>query len=79
MIGGANVCSGEDEDSCNRVADPDAKPGLPPGEANNDARRGNHPCVDIERVGNPEADIIPGTPLPAGGFNWRLVMLRVLR
>ena len=36
---------------------------LPPGESDLKRRRSNHPCVDIEGIGNPETNKIPRLPL----------------
>jgi hypothetical protein len=38
----------------------------------------NHPRVDVERVGDPEADEIPWSPLPPGRFDGFQVMVRQL-
>lgn len=54
-----------DEARSDCVADPDAEPGLPPRQAGDDHGAGDHPGVDVERVGDPEAHEVPGAPLPA--------------
>lgn len=47
------------------LTNPDTQPCLPPRQANFKTGRSNHPCVDIERVGNPEIDEGDVAPLPA--------------
>lgn len=71
VISGTNTSCCHNECTCNGVANPDADPRLPPRQTGNDTGGCNHPCVDVEGIGYPEADIIPGPPLPSGRFNWR--------
>lgn len=71
VISSTNTSCCNNERTRNRVADPDANPRLPPRESSHNTGGGDHPCVDVEGVGNPEADIIPGTPLPPSRFNWK--------
>lgn len=65
MIHRTDPTSEADEARSDCVADPDAEPGLPPRQAGDDHRAGDHPGVDVERVGDPEAHEVPGAPLPA--------------
>lgn len=52
MIRSTDSTCETDETCCNEITEPDANPGLPPGEAvGRDHRRRNHPSVDIERIG----------------------------
>ena len=78
VVRGTNATRQADEAGRDRVADPDAKPRLPPRQATNDHGRRNHPRVDVERVGDPEGDKVPGTPLTAGGLHGLEVMVRQL-
>lgn len=73
MVRGTDAAGQADEKASDSVANPHTQPALPPRQAT-DARatdhgRGDHPGVDIERVGDPEADEIPSTPLPALWFD----------
>lgn len=65
MVDGADATADDDEDGRDGVAYPDAQPRLPPREATGNHGRGNHPCADVDTVGDPEADIVPGAPKPA--------------
>lgn len=65
VIHGTNPTREADEARGDGVADPDAEPGLPPRQAGDDHGAGDHPGVDVEGVGDPEADEVPGAPLPA--------------
>lgn len=58
-----------DEARRNGIPGPHAKPRLPPRQAGRDHGVGNHPRVEVERVGDPEADKVPGPPLAAGGLD----------
>lgn len=66
MVGGADAAGQAHEGAGDGVADPDAEPRLPPREAGRDHGGGDHPGVDVEAVGDPEADEVPGGPLAAG-------------
>jgi hypothetical protein len=48
---------------------------LPPAEANLERGSSNHPCVDIEAVGDPEGDEIDVFPLSALGLDRLQVMV----
>lgn len=65
VVGGADAAGGDDEAAGDGIADPDAQPRLPPREAGGDHGRADHPGVDVEGVGDPEADEVPRLPLPA--------------
>ena len=65
MVGGADAAGQADETAGDGVADPDAEPRLPPREPADDHGRRDHPRVYVERVGDPEADKVPGAPFPA--------------
>jgi hypothetical protein len=54
---------------------PDANPSLPPRQAIVKRRSSDHPCVDVERVGNPETDKIEGGPLTTFGLDNLQVMV----
>ena len=70
MINSTNSTSEDDEATCDRITDPDAKPGLPPRQPSDNHGRRNHPSVDVEGISDPETDKVPGTPLTACGFDW---------
>ena len=78
MVGGADATGQADEASGNGVAEPNTQPRLPPGETTNDHGRRDHPGVDVERVGDPEGDEVPRTPLPALGLHRLEIMVRQL-
>lgn len=63
VVDGADATGRADEATGDRVSDPDAYPRLPPRQAIDDHRGADHPRVDVERVGDPEADEIPRAPL----------------
>lgn len=79
VVDGTDATSQGDEETGNRIADPDTEPCLPPGEAVDDHGGGNHPRVDVEGVGDPETDEVPGTPLAALLFDGLQVMVGELR
>jgi len=53
----------------NTTNPPDTEPGLPPSKAVGHGCGGDHPGVDVDAVGQPEADKIPGLPLAALGLD----------
>jgi hypothetical protein len=65
VILGTNSGGQDDEESSDGVTDPDANPGLPPGETDFERRGCNHPCIDVEGISDPETDVVPGFPLTA--------------
>ena len=69
MVHGANPPRQADEARRDGVARPHAQPALPPRETAHDHGRADHPRVDVERVGDPEADKVPGAPLAARGID----------
>lgn len=69
MVHGANATSCADEATSNGIADPDAEPRLPPRQPIDDHATGDHPCVDVEGISNPEADEVPRTPLSTSGLD----------
>lgn len=73
MVHGTDAAGQADEKASDSVTNPDTQPTLPPRQATDasatDHGRSDHPGVDIERVGNPEADEIPSAPLPALWFD----------
>lgn len=58
-----DASSHAEQASGDSIADPDTKPGLPPGQAVQNVGRGDHPCVDVEGVGDPKSYKVPRTPL----------------
>ena len=65
MVYSTDPTSEDDEERSDGVADPDTDPCLPPTQT--DLERGgcNHPCVDVEAVGDPESDKVDVSPLAA--------------
>lgn len=78
VVGRADPTRQADEAARDGVADPDAEPRLPPRQAADDHGRRDHPCVDVERVGDPEGDKVPGTPLAALGLDRLQIVVRQL-
>jgi len=59
MIFCANSASQDDESCGDGVSDPNTKPRLPPSQSRvDDAGRRDHPGVDVERVSDPECDLV---------------------
>lgn len=54
---------------------PDTNPSLPPGKTNVEGRGGDHPCIDVERVGDPETDEVECTPLATSGLDNLQIMV----
>ena len=54
---------------------PDTNPSLPPGKSNVKRRGGDHPCVDVERVGDPETDEVECAPLATSRFDNLQIMV----
>lgn len=65
MVHGTDTSIHGDENTSDAIADPDTQPCLPPREASNNHGRRDHPSVDVEGIGDPEADKVPGAPLTA--------------
>ena len=79
MIHGTNATGQDDEATGDEVAEPDAKPRLPPRETLNNHGRGNHPRVHVESVGDPEAHKVPWSPLTALFFDgFQIVVCELL-
>lgn len=78
MVGGTNATGQADEAAGDGIADPNAEPRLPPRQAADDHGRRDHPGVDVERVGDPEANEVPGSPLAPLGLDGLEVVVRQL-
>lgn len=65
VVDGADATADDNEDGRDGVSYPDAQPRLPPRETAGNHGRGNHPRANVDAVGDPEADIVPGSPEPA--------------
>ena len=63
MIGCTYPTSENNKEGRDGIADPDTDPCLPPGKTDFERGGGNHPGVDVERVGNPESDEVDMAPL----------------
>lgn len=56
MINSTNSTRHTDEDGGDEIADPDTEPGMPPRQpTTSDHGGGDHPSIDIEGIGDPEA------------------------
>lgn len=56
MINSTNPTGHTDEDGGDEISDPDAEPGMPPRQPTTGDHGGcNHPSIDIEGIGDPEA------------------------
>ena len=63
MVSRTNPTSEDDEECSNGVANPDTDPCLPPAQTDLQGRSSNHPCIDVEAVGDPERDKVDVSPL----------------
>lgn len=78
MIHRANSPRKTNEARSNGIPGPNTQPRLPPRQAGRDHGVCNHPRVEVERVGDPEADEVPRAPLAAGGLDWLEVVVHEL-
>ena len=78
MVGGTDATCQADEAGGEGVAQPDAYPRLPPRQTVHDHGGADHPRVDVEGVGDPEADEVPGPPLAALGLDGFEIIVRQL-
>ncbi|OAA43766.1 hypothetical protein NOR_04341 [Metarhizium rileyi] len=79
MVDSPGTSDQNDKASGEKVAQPDAEPGLPPGQTTDNHGRRYHPGVDVEAVGQPETHIVPWTPLSPLLLNGFEVMVDELR
>lgn len=76
VVHGTDATSRGDEATRDCIADPYAYPCLPPTKTVRNHRCCDHPGIDIEAISDPEADIVPGTPLTSLWFYWLEVVVR---
>jgi len=58
-----------DEARSNSIPNPDTQPTLPPAQTIEDVGGRDHPCVDVEGVGDPEGDEVGPGPLSSLGLD----------
>lgn len=74
----ANAARQANKEARNRITKPDTNPRLPPRQTAHDHSTADHPGVDVERIGNPETDKVPRTPLASFGLNRFEIVVRQL-
>lgn len=69
MILGSNPSCKADKARSNGIADPNTYPALPPAQTIEDVGGRDHPCIDVEGVGDPEGNEVGPRPLSSLGFD----------
>lgn len=75
MVHGTNTTGHANERSGHSISEPDTQPRLPPRETDGQGGSGDHEGIDVDRVGDPEEDVVAASPYSAGGLDRLEIMV----